>query len=195
VLNDTLGDTRQLHSWLAATARRDGEAFRCLYEATSAKLFGFALRILRKRELAEEALQEGFIAIWEHAHSYQEQLAAPMTWMATIVRNKALDLLRRLQDNVEIDAEQFDEAIMNAMQNPERNPIDALLLGRDARALALCMSLLEASHRQVLGMAFFHELSHSEVAQQLALPVGTVKSWIRRSLERLRSCLAERSGP
>ncbi|UGQ47923.1 sigma-70 family RNA polymerase sigma factor [Massilia endophytica] len=195
MLNDTQSDTRQLRGWLAATARKDAEAFRCLYNATSAKLFGFALRILRKRELAEEALQESFIAVWEHAHSYQEQLAAPMTWMTAIVRNKALDLLRRLQDTIDIDAEQFDEATMNALDSPETSPIDALLLGSDAKALARCMSLLDASHRQVLGLAFFHEFSHSEVAQQLALPVGTVKSWIRRSLERLRACLSERGRP
>ena len=184
-------DPEQLRIWLNAVAQRDAKAFRALYDATSPKLFGFALRILGKRELAEEALQDGFIAIWNGAGTYQSHLAAPMTWMTTIVRNKALDLLRRHGGEAEIDGQVFDSDIMNALQDPGANPIDALLISRDARALAFCMSTLEGLHRQVVGLAFFHDLSHSEVAQQMAIPIGTVKTWIRRSLERLKTCLAK----
>jgi RNA polymerase sigma-70 factor (ECF subfamily) len=85
-------DPQQLRSWLNRAAQHDAAAFRLLYDATSAKLFGFALRILGKRELAEEVLQESFVAIWHNAGTYQSHLAAPMTWMTTIVRNKAFDL-------------------------------------------------------------------------------------------------------
>jgi RNA polymerase sigma-70 factor (ECF subfamily) len=185
-------DPQQLRSWLQAAARRDASAFRALYDATSSKLFGFALRILVKRELAEEVLQESFVAIWNNAGSYQSQLAAPMTWMATIVRNKAFDLLRRSDAAAEIDADQFDSEIMNALQDPGATPIEALQLSSDARALAYCMSALEGLHRQAIGLAFFHDLSHSEVAQQLALPIGTVKTWIRRGLDKLKTCLQKR---
>ena len=184
-------DPQHLRTLLAAVARKDGDAFRSLYEATSPKLFGFALRILGKRELAEEALQDGYIAIWNGAGSYQSHLAAPMTWMTAIVRNKALDLLRRHGGEAEIDGQVFDSEIMEALQDPRANPIDALLVSRDAKALAYCMSTLEGLHRQVVGLAFFHDLSHSEVAQQMAIPIGTVKTWIRRSLERLKTCLAK----
>ncbi|MYM29363.1 sigma-70 family RNA polymerase sigma factor [Duganella sp. CY15W] len=184
-------DPQQLRTWLNGAAHRDAAAFRSLYEATSAKLFGFALRILVKRELAEEVLQESFVAIWHNAGSYQSHLAAPMTWMTTIVRNKAYDLLRRSDDAAEIDSDQFDAEVMNALQDPAATPIEALTMSRDAKALAYCMSALEGMHRQVLGLAFFHDLSHSEVAQQMALPIGTVKTWIRRSLERLKTCLAK----
>src|ERR1700739_5024784 len=177
-------DPQQLRSWLQGAARRDAAAFRALYDATSSKLFGFALRILVKRELAEEVLQESFVAIWNNAGSYQSQLAAPMTWMATIVRNKAFDLLRRSDVTTEIDAEQFDSEVMNALQDPGATPIEALLMSSDAQALAYCMAALEGLHRQAIGLAFFHDLSHSEVAQQLALPIGTVKTWIRRGLEK-----------
>ena len=185
-------DPQQLKTWLAAAGKRDAAAFRKLYDATSPKLFGFALRILNKRELAEEVLQESFVAIWNHAATYQSHLAAPMTWMATIVRNKAFDHLRRSDAAVDIDAEQFDGEIMNALQDPQRTPIEALQLSGDAKALAWCMSALDGLHRQTVALAFYHDLSHSEVAEHMKLPVGTVKTWIRRSLEKLRTCLAKR---
>lgn len=190
--NDPTLDPQQVHTWLQAAARQDAAAFRCLYDACAPKLFGFALRILKKQELAEEILQESFVAIWHNSGSYQSHLAAPMTWMATIVRNKAFDHLRRSDDAVEIDAETFDQEIMAALQDPQATPIEALQISGDARALAHCMSALEGLHRQVVALAFYHDLSHSEVAHSLALPIGTVKSWIRRSLERLKTCMAKR---
>jgi len=188
-------DPQQLKALLLAAGNKDAKAFRQLYNATSSKLFGFALRILHKQELAEEALQEGFVAIWNNAATYQSHLAAPMTWMATIVRNKAFDVLRRSDDTVEIDAEQFDGEVMNALRDPQATPIESLQISGDAKALAFCMSALEGLHRQVVALAYFHDLSHSEVAQQMSLPIGTVKTWIRRSLERLRTCLAKREAP
>lgn len=183
---------QQLATWLQAAAKRDASAFRSLYDATSPKLFGFALRILHKRELAEEVLQESYVAIWNNAANYQSHLAAPMTWMATIVRNKAFDHLRRSDAAVEIDADQFDGEVMNALQDPQATPIEALQMSGDAKALAWCMSALEGAHRQVVALAYFHDLSHSEVATQMQLPIGTVKTWIRRSLDKLRVCLARR---
>ena len=185
-------DPQQLRTWLQAAGKRDAAAFKSLYEASSSKLFGFALRILHKRELAEEVLQESYVAIWNNAASYQSHLAAPMTWMATIVRNKAFDHLRRSDAAVEIDAEQFDGEVMNALHDPQATPIEALQMSADAKALAWCMSALEGAHRQVVALAFYHDLSHSEVAEQMKLPIGTVKTWIRRSLEKLRTCLAKR---
>jgi RNA polymerase sigma-70 factor (ECF subfamily) len=184
----------QLRSLLAATARKDAGAFRSLYEATSAKLFAFALRILNKRELAEEALQESFVNIWNNASSYQSSLAAPMTWMTTIVRNKAFDLLRRLDNTVEIDADTFDKEVMDALESTSPTPIEALQMSGDAKALARCLSKLEGLHRQAIALAFYHDLSHSEVAEQMKLPIGTVKTWIRRGLERLRLCLSKLEG-
>ena len=188
-------DPQQLKTWLLAAGNKDAIAFRQLYNCTSSKLFGFALRILHKQELAEEALQEGFVAIWNNAATYQSHLAAPMTWMATIVRNKAFDVLRRSDDTVEIDAEQFDSEVMNALRDPQATPIESLQMSGDAKALAFCMSALEGLHRQVVALAFYPDRSHSEVAQQMSLPIGTVKTWIRRSLERLRTCLAKREAP
>lgn len=183
---------QQLTTWLIAAGKRDASAFRSLYDATSSKLFGFALRILHKQELAEEALQEGYVAIWNNAVNYQAHLAAPMTWMATIVRNKAFDVLRRSDDTVEIDADHFDSEVMHALQDPQATPIESLQMSGDAKALAYCMTALEGMHRQVVALAYYHDMSHSEVAQQMSLPIGTVKTWIRRSLERLRACMMKR---
>jgi len=187
-------DTRQLKTWLAATARKDGDAFRQLYDATSSKLFGFALRILVKRELAEDVIQESFVSIWNNAASYQAGLAAPMTWITTIVRNKAFDTLRRIDGAVEIDADNFDKEVMDALESVDPTPIEALQISDESKALARCFAKLESLHRQAIALAFYHDLSHSEVAEQLALPIGTVKTWVRRGLEKLRLCLAKLEG-
>ncbi|MGN6702413.1 MAG: sigma-70 family RNA polymerase sigma factor [Burkholderiaceae bacterium] len=184
----------QLVSWLKLTGSGDRAAFRLLYDAAAPNLFGFALRILNKRELAEEALQESFVNIWNNASGYRRELAAPMTWMTTIVRNKAFDMLRRIDDAVEIDNESFDREVLEAMESVDPKPLDALVLSQDAKALARCMARLESLHRQAIALAFYHDLSHTEVAEQLRLPMGTVKSWIRRGLERLRLCLGRTEG-
>jgi RNA polymerase sigma factor (sigma-70 family) len=183
-------DPQELKQLLAAIAGKDTAAFRALYDASSPKLFGFALRILVKKELAEEVLQESFISIWNNAAGYQAGLAAPMTWMTTIVRNKAFDLLRRAQDAVEIDADTFDKDVMDALESADPTPIEALQLSDDSKALARCFARLEGLHRQAIALAFYHDLSHSEVAEHMKLPIGTVKTWVRRGLERLRLCLS-----
>ncbi|HSY27174.1 MAG TPA: sigma-70 family RNA polymerase sigma factor [Burkholderiaceae bacterium] len=187
-------DPQQLKILLSAVAKKDTQAFRSLYDATSPKLFGFVLRILIKREWAEEVLQESFVNIWNNAASYQSHLAAPMTWMTTIVRNKAFDMLRRVDDVVEIDNDTFDKDVMDALESPDPTPIEALQMTDNAKALARCFARLEGLHQQAIALAFYHDLSHNEVAEQLKLPIGTVKTWIRRGLERLRMCLTKLEG-
>ncbi|WP_241687798.1 sigma-70 family RNA polymerase sigma factor [Janthinobacterium sp. 17J80-10] len=191
-------DPQQLKAWLAATARHDRQAFRQLYDTTSPKLFGFALRILSRREAAEEVLQESFISIWNNASAYQASLAAPMTWMTTIVRNKAFDLLRRADHAVEIDADIYKEGGMqqatDELAGQAPTPLELVQLSENAAALAQCFKRLEGLHRQAIALAFYHDLSHGDVAEQMQLPIGTVKTWIRRGLERLRLCLAKWEG-
>lgn len=186
-------DSQQLHGWLKSVAKKDRVAFRLLYEATAAKLFGYAVRIVNKHELAEEVLQESFISIWNNATTFQPALSSPMTWMTTIVRNKAFDLLRRIDHTVEIDIDSFGDGdpplSAGSSDTSAATPGDALQLSQNAAALATCFNQLEGRHRQAIAMAFYHDLSHGEVAAQLKLPIGTVKSWIRRGLERLKSCL------
>lgn len=192
VQSTNLPNSLELNNWIRGAALKDAFAFRKLYEASAPRLYGLALRILRRRELAEEALQESFVAIWDHARDYQEGLAAPMTWMSTIVRNKSFDVLRRHRHEAENDGGEFDDAVMATLRDPVANPADLLQLSSEAKALAACMAALDEQHRHAVGLAFFHDLSHSEVARRLALPLGTVKTWIRRSLVRLHDCLTGR---
>jgi len=189
-VNRDLDDSEQLQRLIGAVALGDRQAFRKLYDATSGKLFGFALRILRKDELAEEALQDAFVSIWHAAAGYQLHLSAPLTWMAAIVRNKALDVHRRQpKGEVEFPAGDYDPVA--ALQDTAAGPQDLAELSRDAVALAGCMERLAGRQRQAIGMAYLHDLSHSEVAARLSLPLGTVKTWIRRGLDRLRDCLTK----
>jgi RNA polymerase sigma-70 factor (ECF subfamily) len=178
---------------LVATAKHDAKAFKELYESSAPKLFSFILRILQNRELAEEVLQESFVNIWNNAASYQGSLASPMTWMTTIVRNRAFDLLRKLNNGqhlqVSYETDEFENDLWQTMESPDANPEQALGLSQDAASLARCMTKLEGLHRQAMSLAYFHDLSHSEVADQMQLPIGTVKTWIRRGLEKLRLCL------
>ncbi|UVW28081.1 sigma-70 family RNA polymerase sigma factor [Massilia sp. H6] len=167
----------------------DACAFENLYQASSARLYGLALHILRRRELAEEALQESFVSIWHHARDYQEGMSAPMAWMSTIVRNKSFDVLRRHRHELELGSAELDDAVLATLRDPAANPADLLQVSSEAKALAACMAALEETHRNAVGLAFFQDLSHSEVARELALPLGTVKTWIRRSLTRLHACL------
>jgi RNA polymerase sigma factor (sigma-70 family) len=183
-------DPAQLRSWLQGAARHDRVAFRALYDASSPRLYGLALRILGRRELAEEVLQESFVAIWHHAIDYQSSLSAPMTWMTAIVRNRAFDLLRRSRHEGEADA--VDRHALESIADLAATPAERMQMSSDAQALADCLASLEDRHREVVGMAFFHDLSYSDVADKLVLPLGTVKTWIRRSLARLHACLSAR---
>lgn len=185
-------DPAQLRAWLHAAARHDRAAFRSLYDASSPRLYGLALRILGRRELAEEVVQESFVAVWHHAGEYDSALSAPMTWMTTIVRNRAFDLLRRTRHETTGNAGILDRHALEALGALSITPADTIQMSGEAQALADCIGALEEKHRQVVGMAFFHDLSHSDVAQKLTLPLGTVKTWIRRSLARLHACLSAR---
>ncbi|MFC5549077.1 sigma-70 family RNA polymerase sigma factor [Massilia aerilata] len=190
-MSRNIDENEHLHRLLCAVALGDRAAFRTLYDTSSARLFGFALRILRKDELAEEALQDAFVAIWHAASSYQVHLSAPLTWMATIVRNKALDLRRRMHASMETELAPRDHDLVEALQDAAAGPQERVQLSQDALALAGCMEKLAGRQRQAIGMAYLHDLSHTEVAAQLGQPLGTVKTWIRRGLERLRDCLTK----
>ncbi len=165
------------------------DALRTLYARCGAKLFGLALRILVRRDWAEDVLQESFVNIWRHAGDYRPHLASPMTWMTTIVRNRALDCLRRQRAERVQDAVPLDETHAEALADHAPSPADMALAGQQARALAECLKRLDPRQREVISLAYLRDLSHSELAQTLSVPLGTVKSWMRRGLDHLRECL------
>jgi RNA polymerase sigma-70 factor, ECF subfamily len=187
-----LDPTRQLErnarlmELLARTALSDQKAFAELYRLTSAHLYAVALRILREGPAAEEVLQESFVNVWHHARSYVAAKSQPLTWLTSIVRNRCLDQLRRREvETVTLDDE--EDGLDVAAEDP--SPLEMLVSGADARSVGACVETLEAGQKQAIALAFFQGLSHGELARHLRQPLGTVKSWIRRGLERLRACL------
>jgi len=180
----------RLMELLARTALKDQQAFAELYRLTSPHLYAVALRIFREAAAAEEVLQESFVNIWHHAGSYVAAKSQPLTWLTSIVRNRCLDQLRRREvETVTMDDE--EEGVTIAAEDP--TPLEMLLSGADAHAVRDCVEALEPGQKQAIALAFFQGLSHSELSQHLRQPLGTVKSWVRRGLERLRNCL-DRAG-
>jgi RNA polymerase sigma-70 factor (ECF subfamily) len=178
----------RLAGLLARSALGDRRAFADLYEATRSKLFAVSLRIVRERPLAEEVLQDCFVSIWNHATDYAQAKSAPTTWMAAIVRNRSLDVVRRTREEPDVDdalaANLADESAAPARDAEDR---------AQAHSVHECLKHLDGEQRQTIALAFFHGLTHTELASHLGRPLGTVKTHIRRGLAKLRECLAGRA--
>ena len=187
-----LPSNEDLTRLLARTAARDHAAFKELYDLTSAHLFGVALRILNRRERAEEVLQEAYVNVWNQAGSYAAGLSAPMTWLTSVVRNKALDWLRHLKRADESTLVLIDDAgedYLDQMADPRADPQELLSQATEGLRLRHCLGTLDAPQRQSLALAYYDGLSHSELAAHLNAPLGTVKAWVRRGLDKLKQCL------
>ncbi|MEM7225651.1 MAG: sigma-70 family RNA polymerase sigma factor [Pseudomonadota bacterium] len=172
-------DSPHLAGLLLATSRGDQAAFAELYQATSPRLFAVVLRIARRRDQAEELLQETYLRIWREAGGYQANRGAPMAWMVTIARNRALDRwrkeVRRPAAEAAEPAEMLDWGDLNG----------------DTRDLRHCLSGLAPAQRDAILLAYIEGYTHDELARRLKSPLGTIKSWIRRGLLRLRECLEQ----
>ncbi len=171
--------------------RADSEAaLRELYDQTSSKLYGVALRVVSNRDWAEDVLQEAYLNIWRIAGDYRAHISPPMAWMGVIVRSRALDFLRRRTSERADAALELDDAISETVAGDSPNPMDTTQASEQAWALHECLRKLEAKQREVVSLAYLRDLSHGELSEQLKLPLGTVKTWIRRGLEQLRGCMA-----
>lgn len=168
---------------LSATAQGDRLAFADLYRQTAGKLYAISLQMLRRRDLAEEAVQEAFVRIWHNAGDYQQEKGTVLTWMISIVRYRALDMLRATKSRRETGDEGLEEAL------DEQSPEQELYEQRDRVRIDRCMDRLDEGPRQAIEMAYFRGLTHTEVCDQMETPLGTIKTWIRRGLERLKRCL------
>lgn len=179
----------RLADLLAATGEGDEAAFATLYAESAPKLYAIALRILKQEGQAQECLQDAWVRIWEHAADYRRERGAPMTWMGVIVRRRALDMLRRgTRERVPGDPEEVDrqlDALAAAEPDPDGEGADPRL----REALAACLGRLRSEQQQALRLAYYEGLTHPELAQRLDVPLGTVKTWIRRGMEKLRQCL------
>lgn len=176
-------DTDQLRHLLAQCALGDRGAFETLYRSVGPRLHGIALRFMGRADLAEEVLQESFVRIWNSASRYEAHLSAPLTWMINITRHQAIDQLRKHRDRPLTDVEQ------DALADESPSAHDLLNRSREASALHRCLDTLDGMQRQSITVAYFQGLSCAELAEHLAAPLGSVKSWIRRGMERLRRCL------
>jgi len=195
-----------LQALIYAAAGGDHAAFAQVYQRTHVHLFGVAVRMLGQGQAAEDVLQEAYVSIWKNAGSYRSEVGGqpiqPMTWLIAIVRNKALDALRArarrpesaLHDAAELAGSDGDgsDAPPGAASAWAPAPSALHLLEQASQALRIegCMNALDGSYRQSLALAYYQGLSHSEVAAQMGAPLGSVKAWIRRGLERLKGCLA-----
>jgi RNA polymerase sigma-70 factor (ECF subfamily) len=185
----------QLADLLARTALADQRAFAELYRRTSSHLYGVAIRIVRETSLAEDILQEAYVNVWHHAGSYLVAKSQPLTWLTAVVRNRCLDHVRKRElDTVAITRtdDDGDEQTLD-LPSGEPSPAELLLAGADAQSVRDCVDALDGGPKQAIALAFFQGLSHSELAEHLRQPLGTVKSWVRRGLEKLKTCL-DRSG-
>ncbi|ABM36401.1 RNA polymerase, sigma-24 subunit, ECF subfamily [Polaromonas naphthalenivorans CJ2] len=180
----------QLIALLDRVALADESALKELYALTSSKLYGVAVRVVTNREWAEDVLQEAYLNIWKIAGTYQATLSPPMAWMGLLVRSRGLDFLRRRASDRADRVQELDEVISDTVAGDSPNPMDTTQASEQAWALHQCLSQLESKQREVVSLAYLRDLSHSELAEQLRLPLGTVKTWIRRGLEQLRGCMA-----
>jgi RNA polymerase sigma-70 factor (ECF subfamily) len=169
---------------MTRVAAGDRAALRQLYEATSAKLFGVCLRILSDREEAADVLQEVYITLWRRADRFDPARASVMTWASTIARNRAIDRLRARGPMA------YAEPVEDLQVADDAVSAEALLEARgEAGRLDACLSELDERTRQAIRTAFFEGVTYEALAQRLGAPLGTVKSWIRRGLARLKGCL------
>ncbi len=183
--------TTILESLLKRVAARDQLALRELYQRTSGHLLAVSMRLLGDRQRAEDVLQEAFMSIWEHAGTYSSARAQPMTWLITIVRNRSINVLRSPtvktvplitvnEDGDEVTADAVDE---------KAGPFERLLENCEDAILRGCLDRIESEPRQAVLMAFYDGLTHAELAEKLGKPLGTIKAWVRRSLERVKICM------
>ena len=189
--------SHDLSRLLARAGLGDRAAFATLYERTSSHLFAVVLRIQRDRSQAEDILQEVYVNVWRSASSFDAAQSQPLTWLTSIARNRAIDSLRRMQAQPQArvagaaaegrDSE--DEDVYDTVADEAPGPLDLLSRAAETRSLMACMERLSATQRQSVALAFFHGLSHAEIAAQMRQPLGTIKSWVRRSLAALKSCL------
>ncbi|WP_231639337.1 sigma-70 family RNA polymerase sigma factor [Sphingomonas profundi] len=176
-------DDRPLEELLAAIAEGDRRAFATLYTRTAAKLYGTILRILPEGGQADDALQDVYARIWHIAGGYDAARGRPITWLATIARNRALDVLRRERSGAHGRVVDVDAELLAAIPDEHTDPAESA-------ALAQCLATLDPVHRECILLAYLHGASREELGARFGKPSGTIKSWISRGLASLRGCLS-----
>ncbi|WP_099865739.1 sigma-70 family RNA polymerase sigma factor [Pararhizobium haloflavum] len=173
----------EIDKLLARVALKDRKAFSALYAKSGAKLFGITLRILGERGEAEEALQEIFVKVWRRADRFSSGRASGLSWLSAIARNHAIDRIRARRA-VSVD---LDEAYH--LSDPAHDPEELAVLGGEGRRIAKCMEELEPARAEAVVKAYVEGLSYDELAARYDVPLNTMRTWLRRSLMKLKECL------
>lgn len=186
-------DDNHIRRLILRSATREAEAFETLYTLTAPVLMGVAYKITGRRELAEEVLHDAFVKIWHEATRFDASATRPVAWMATIVRNRAIDVVSRADVSRVAQVEDVD-ALIDAHFDWQGSAEDAAGARQMRHWLRGCLDELKGSERQALVLAYLHGLSHGELASHLAAPLGTIKSWVRRGMRSLKHCVESCSG-
>ena len=176
-------ESRELAPLLSGIAAGDRSALSTLYQRTSAKLFGICTRLLPSEADAQDVLQDVYLTVWRKANLYDANKASPITWLAVMARNKAIDRLRARQPGID----DLDAAADVADESP--SALEVIEQGQEHDRLAKCLDELEPNHGAMIRAAFLDGATYAELAERESVPLGTMKSWIRRGLQRLRGCL------
>lgn len=179
-----MADRSDIETWIERTALGDRAAFDALYEATSAKLFGLVLRILKDRAEAEEVLQDVYIKVWTRAGRYRAGANSPMTWLITIARNSAIDRLRTRRAPTE------DIADHPGLTDAGLTPEAAVLARSEAGRIGACLDELPQDRADAVRGAYLEGQSYADLAARFGVPLNTMRTWLRRSLQKLKECLA-----
>ena len=167
-------------------AAGDRNAFAALYSATSAKLYGIIVRILKRRDISDEILQEVYVKIWQGAADFDASKGSPITWMASIARNRAIDEVRRATP---VSLDDAPQTLEFASGDPDA--LSVLASKQDMQRLLACMEQLEKERREMVLLAYFHGLSRDELATRFGHPVATIKTWLHRSIAQLKDCVGK----
>ncbi len=182
--SDRLNDETCFVSLLQSVALQDTVAFETLYKATSRKLYGLAYRITLDHSLSEEVIGDTYLQIWQQAVSFNPSRASALGWMMMLCRSRAIDLLRKRSRQLSLHTGQ-DVVSLFGQSNETDQPFDIIDTMESHSALHKAMATLDKEERQLLGLAYFRDYSHSELAQLTGLPLGTVKTKLRRSIKQL----------
>lgn len=177
---------QQLNEWIAAVVVHDERALSALYDATVTRVYGMILRIVRRPSLAEEVVEDTYFQVWRQALRFDPARGRAMTWLLSMARSRAIDALRR-EHRFQSESTELDLATEPVDPRPAADEL--LDAARGHADLHRALMKLDAHPRQLVALAFFNGLSHEEIASRTALPLGTVKSQIRRALLTLRKAL------
>ena len=182
---DAVVTRSHLAAALARVAAGDRAALRIVYQDTSAKLFGVCLRILNDRGEAEDVLQDVYVAVWRKAASFDPARASPITWLVAIARNRAIDRLRA--SAISRRAEPIESA--EDVRDDAPAALDLVVSAEQQARLRICLDELEERQSTAIRSAFLDGVTYEQLAQRMSVPLGTMKSWVRRGLMKLRACL------